>query len=130
MVALGDGFPSSSGHMGSTNGALMTGSELATAVKERARIRVIVSDNGNYGTIRLHQEMYYPGRGSAHTDLVNPDFAAYAQSFGAVGLSVDKPEDAEPILAEALEIDGPVVIHVRSSLENITATATIEGLRA
>jgi acetolactate synthase-1/2/3 large subunit len=38
-------------------------------------------DNGQYGTIRMHQARDYPGRPSA-TKLTNPDFASLARSFG------------------------------------------------
>lgn len=109
-------------------GALMTGSELATAVKERAKVRIIISNNSNYGTIRLHQETHYPGRPHA-TDLVNPDFAAWARAFGAVGLTVRTPEEAGPALQEAMAADGPAVIEVVSSLENVDSANTIDGLR-
>ena len=45
---------------------------------------MLVVNNGMYGTIRMHQERHYPGR-VVGTDLVNPDFAAYARAFGAHG---------------------------------------------
>ncbi|MEM8958396.1 MAG: thiamine pyrophosphate-dependent enzyme [Pseudomonadota bacterium] len=60
----------------------MTGAELATAVQHRAGVIVLVINNGQYGTIRMHQERTYPGRVSG-TALVNPDFAALAASCGA-----------------------------------------------
>ena len=106
-------------------GYLMTGNELATAVAENAKVRLIVSNNGAYGTIRLHQERKYPGRNIA-TRLVNPDFAALARAFGAKGLTVREPAEAAPALREALATDGPVLIDVHSSLEHISAYATID----
>jgi len=109
-------------------GFLMTGNELATAVKEKAKVRLIVCNNGCYGTIRLHQEKRRPGRAIA-TDLVNPDFAALARAFGAKGLSVQRPEDCAPALAEALAHDGPALIDVAASLENISAYTTLSKLR-
>jgi acetolactate synthase-1/2/3 large subunit len=109
-------------------GALMTGSELATAVKEKAKIRIVISNNNHYGTIRFHQETHFPGRTHA-TDLVNPDFAAWAQSFGAAGFTVRTPEEAGPVLKEALAVDGPAVINVITSLENVDSANTIGGLR-
>ena len=41
-------------------------------------IIVLLVNNGMYGTIRMHQERHFPGRVTG-TDLVNPDFAAFAQ---------------------------------------------------
>ncbi|MBM3489184.1 MAG: hypothetical protein FJX68_01860 [Alphaproteobacteria bacterium] len=110
-------------------GMLMTGYELATAVKERARLILVVANNRDYATIRFHQEVRYPGRPYA-TELTNPDFAALARAFGAKGLSVDSPSEAEPVLREALAHDGPVVIDVATSLELITANTSISSLRA
>ena len=70
----------------------MTGQELATAVQYDAPIVVLIVNNGMFGTIRMHQERHYPGRVSG-TDLVNPDFAALAQAFGAHGAVVERTED-------------------------------------
>lgn len=110
-------------------GALMTGSELATAVKEKAKVRIVISNNSNYGTIRFHQETHFPGRTHA-TDLVNPDFAAWARAFGAAGFTVRKAEEAGPVLKEALAADGPAVIDVLTSLENVDSANTIKALRS
>ena len=65
---------------------LMNGQELATAVQYDAAIIVLVFDNGMYGTIRMHQEREYPGH-VIGTNLRNPDFAALARSYGALGFS-------------------------------------------
>ena len=59
---------------------LMTGQDFATAVQYELPVIVLISDNGLYGTIRMHQEREYPGRVIA-TQLRNPDFVAYAQGF-------------------------------------------------
>ncbi len=64
---------------------LMTGQEMATAAMLNLDITFIVINNGTLGTIRKHQERDFPGRVMA-TDLLNPDFARYAESFGAMGL--------------------------------------------
>jgi acetolactate synthase-1/2/3 large subunit len=110
-------------------GFLMTGTELATAVQRRSRLVIIVADNNSYGTIRQHQERSYPGRVIA-TDLANPDFAALAWAFGATGLSVRCVEEIEPALQIAVDCTGPVVIHVRTSLEWISAYQHLAGLGA
>ncbi len=71
---------------------LMTGQEMATAAMLELNITVIIVNNGVLGTIRRHQEHKFPGRVIA-TDLLNPDFAAYAQSFGAGGYTVRTLEE-------------------------------------
>ncbi len=109
-------------------GALMTGSELATAVAKGAKPKIIVSANGSYGTIRLHQERDHPGRVSG-TDLANPCFASWGRSFGALGIRVESPEEVADACAELLAHDGPAVMHVQASLEAIAATTTITKLR-
>ena len=43
-------------------GILMTGQELATAIQYGGKLRIVLSDNGTYGTIRTHQERHYPER--------------------------------------------------------------------
>ncbi|GAB1515343.1 thiamine pyrophosphate-dependent enzyme [Actinophytocola sp. KF-1] len=71
---------------------LMTGQELATAVRYGLTPLVVVVNNNSYGTIRDHQRRRFPGR-EYGTDLVNPDFAAFARSFGAAGERVRTPEE-------------------------------------
>ena len=109
-------------------GMLMTGGELATAVQAGAALKLIVSNNRSYGTIRLHQERDYPRRISG-TDLANPDFAAWAQSFGAEGIAIARDEEIEDAVARTLATSGSVVLEVRSSLEAISAYTTLEKLR-
>jgi acetolactate synthase I/II/III large subunit len=108
---------------------LMTGQELATAVQEELAIVVLVVNNGMYGTIRMHQERNYPGR-VVGTDLVNPDFAAYARAFGAHGALVERTEDFEAALGEALGSGGPAVLELRVDPEAITPRQTISELRS
>ena len=51
-------------------GALMTYSELATAIMKNIKnLCIIISNNNSYGTIRFHQETHYPGQPYA-MDLV------------------------------------------------------------
>lgn len=65
----------------------MTMQEFGLAMERGCRIAVLVCDNGAYGTIRMHQERRYPDR-PVGTSLVNPDFAAMAQAFGAMSATV------------------------------------------
>ena len=110
-------------------GFLMTGNELATAVQYGARVRLFVANNRSYGTIRLHQEKLFPGR-VAGTDLINPDFAALAEAFGARGLRLDTARDTSAVVREALEHDGPVVVDVRTSLQHLSTFSTLTSLAA
>ena len=60
--------------------------------KYNAAVIVLVVDNEMYGTIRMHQERTYPGRISG-TNMLNPNFALLAQSYGGFGETVTKTED-------------------------------------
>lgn len=107
-------------------GFLMNGSELITAVAGGLRLVVIVADNRSYGTIRAHQQRVYPGRTIA-TDLVNPDFVLLAQAYGALGIAVKDEAEVLPALRRAFAHDGPTVIHVRTSLEWLSAYRRLDG---
>jgi len=106
---------------------MMNGQELATAIRHRARLLVLVVDNGAYGTIRMHQERDYPRRISG-TDLANPDFAALARAYGAWAETVDRTEEFAPALDRALAQDGVRLLHLRTDIEHITNSTTITKL--
>ncbi|GGD86384.1 thiamine pyrophosphate protein [Tsuneonella deserti] len=79
---------------------MMASTELATIVRHRVPVIVVVVNNGAYGTIRMHQERRYPGH-VVGTELVNPDFAALAQSYGIAGWRVEQTEDFTPAFEAA-----------------------------
>jgi acetolactate synthase-1/2/3 large subunit len=110
-------------------GALMTGSELATAVAQKAKIRVIVANNQHYGTIRYHQELHFPTRDHYATNLVNPDFAKYGESFGLKCFTIEKVEDIISTIKNAMKVDGPSLIEFKMSLELNTSTTTLTELQ-
>ena len=89
---------------------LMNGQEFATAAQYGAQIIVVVVDNAQYGTIRMHQERDYPGR-VVGTQLVNPDFAVYARAFGGHGERVERTEEFAPAFERALASGKPAIIH-------------------
>ena len=78
----------------------------------------IVVDNGQYGTIRMHQARDFPGRQSG-TALVNPDFAAFARSFGCHGETVDRTEDFPAALVRARVSGAPALIAVKTDPREI-----------
>jgi acetolactate synthase-1/2/3 large subunit len=93
-------------------GFAMTMAEMETAVRERARVIVVVFDNERYGTIRMHQDRRGSGEPVA-TDLGPVDFAAIARACGARGATVDADGQLEPAIRQALGADRPTVIHVK-----------------
>jgi acetolactate synthase I/II/III large subunit len=108
---------------------LMAGQELATAVQYDLPVVTIVVDNGMLGTIRMHQERLFPGR-VVGTDLVNPDFAAYARSFGAYGETVDQTADFPAALDRALAAGTPAVLALRIDPDAINPRTTLSAIRA
>ncbi len=108
---------------------LMSGHELAAAVQEKAPIVVLVVNNGMYGTIRMHQERLFPGRVVA-TDLVNPDFVAWARAFGAHGDLVLRSDDFPEAFERALSEPRPSLLELRVDPEAITPRQTLSEIRA
>ena len=108
---------------------LMSGQELATAVQYNAPVVFIVVNNGMYGTIRMHQEKHYPGRVMG-TDLVNPHFAAFARSFGAVGEIVEETAQFGPAFERSVASGKPALIEVRIDPQAITPSTTLDAIRA
>jgi acetolactate synthase-1/2/3 large subunit len=106
---------------------LMTSQELATVKRHALSIVFIVFNNGMYGTIRMHQEVNYPGR-PIGTDLCNPDFVLYAQSFGLHAERVERSGDFAPALQRALAA-GSALIELAIEPEILTPRATLSELR-
>lgn len=108
----------------------MTGTELATAVAHGLKIRILILNNGMLGTIRMHQERHYPGR-VAGTDLMagNPDFTAFAKSYGAYGERVTRTEEFAPAFARADAHDGPAVLEIMIDPEALTPAQSLSQIR-
>jgi acetolactate synthase I/II/III large subunit len=108
---------------------LMSGQELAAAAQEKLPFVVLVVNNGMYGTIRMHQERLFPGR-VAGTELVNPDFVAWAHAFGGYGELVVRSEDFPAALERALGEGRPALLELRVDPEAITPRQTLSEIRA
>ncbi|MEQ1648854.1 MAG: thiamine pyrophosphate-binding protein [Hyphomicrobiaceae bacterium] len=108
---------------------MMTCQELATCMQYNLNVVTVLVNNGMYGTIRMHQEREYPVR-VVGTQLTNPDFAAFARSFGAHGETVLKTADFKPALERALASGKPAIIEVKTDQEAISVRQTISAIRA
>jgi len=91
---------------------LMNGQELATAVQYQTNPIFLVVNNNSYGTIRMHQEREFPNRVSG-TSLVNPNFAAFAQSFGVDGVVIEQTSDFFPAFDKAMVSKTPMLLELR-----------------
>ncbi|MEM9240572.1 MAG: thiamine pyrophosphate-binding protein [Pseudomonadota bacterium] len=103
----------------------MTCQEFGTACEFGTNIVVIICDNGMYGTIRMHQERAYPGR-PIGTGLRNPDFAAWAESYGAFGVRVTSDEAFPNALAAARASGKPAIVHVLTDPRAISPKLRLE----
>ena len=109
-------------------GALMTGQEIATAVHHGIDPVILVVNNSMYGTIRMHQEREYPDR-VIGTDLTNPDFVAWARSFGAFAARVERTDDFPGAFDAASSAGRAAVVELRIDPELITTRATLAQIR-
>jgi len=94
----------------------MTAQELVTATAERIPIKVAILNNAYLGMVRQWQELFYEERYSEvylSPDL--PDYKMWAEAMGCVGLRVESPEEVQPAIDKANDIDDrPVVIDFRT----------------
>ena len=71
-------------------------------------VKTVVFNNGSLGFIELEQKA--TGFLDTGTELKNPNFAAMAEAVGVRGIRLERPEDVETGVAEALNHDGPVLV--------------------
>jgi acetolactate synthase-1/2/3 large subunit len=120
---LGSGFPTSLGVKAAHpdkavvaicgDGGFMFGMpELATAVQYGLGVITLVFNNDSYGNVRRDQLTGFGGR-VIGADLVNPDFAALARTFGASGACVSDPAAFRVALETALKDGRPWVIEIK-----------------
>ena len=97
----------------------MTAQELVTSTVENVPIKVALLNNSYLGMVRQWQDMFYEERFSEVflSDDV-PNYKAWAESMGCVGIRVDSPEEVPEAIAKANEIeDRSVVIDFRTAPE-------------
>ena len=91
-------------------GFMFNASELSTAVKYGINLVTVVFRNDSYGNVARDLDEFF--HGTYETDLHNPDFVKFAESFGAVGMRAEDPMELESLIPLALERNAPVVIDV------------------
>ncbi len=94
----------------------MTAQELVTASAERIPVKVAILNNAYLGMVRQWQEMFYGERYSEvylSPDL--PDYVKWAEAMGCIAFRVESPEEIQPTIDKANEIDDrPVVVEFRT----------------
>ena len=94
----------------------MTMNELCTAVQYELPVKVCIINNGYMGMVRQWQELFY-GKRYSKSSLKNPNFAAVAEAFGAVGITVDKKSEVKTAIAKMLAEKRPCVVDFRVERE-------------
>jgi acetolactate synthase-1/2/3 large subunit len=79
--------------------------------QESPNVLLLVMNDRGYGVIRNIQDNQYGGR-RCFVDMVTPDFATLAGSFGIPYRVIRSLADADSILAEALKTSGPCLVEV------------------
>jgi acetolactate synthase-1/2/3 large subunit len=128
---LGAGFPTALGvkvampdrpvvSLNGDGGFLFGGAELATAMQYGINLITIVFNNSAYGNVLRDQHRLFEGRDSG-SRLRNPDFLAYARSFGVHGWRVNNAAGLRDALAEAVKANTPTLIEVMTDITQETA---------
>ena len=123
---LGYGFPTALGvkvanpdrpviSVAGDGGFLFGGSDLATAKQFGINLVTVVVNNASYGNVLRDQQRLYEGRHSGSV-LTNPDFQAYAKSFGVPSWRVETADGLRGALKEAMASDTPTLIEVMSDI--------------
>jgi acetolactate synthase-1/2/3 large subunit len=92
-------------------GFMFAAQELATAVQYGIGVVTVLFNNNSYGNVRRDQQTAFGGR-LIGSELVNPDFIRFAESFGVEAHRVATPEALRPVLERALAANRPVLIEV------------------
>lgn len=91
-------------------GFLFSAMELETAVREKLHFVHFVWCDGAYNMVEEQQQMKY-GRTSA-VRFGAVDIVKYAESFGAHGFLIQQPDELIPVLQQAMQLDGPVLVQI------------------
>ena len=100
--------------LGGDGGFMYQATEMATAVKYRLNLVNIVFNNHSYGNVQRAQQEQFGGN-VIGSDLSNPDFVRFAESFGATGFRVETTEQLRKALQAAFKETGPVLIEMPSA---------------
>lgn len=99
--------------------------DVLTLVQHQLPVKVIIFNNGALGFVEM--EMHVAGMLDYATSLVNPNFAALAESVGIKGIKVDSAETLSTDLYMALAHDGPVIMDVNVHRNELIVPPSIEA---
>lgn len=92
-------------------GFMFTANEMATAAQYNIPLVTVLFNNNKFQNVQRQQKEWFGGRLIA-SDLTNPDFVKYAESFGIHGERVTTPQALQAAIKAALERRAPALIEV------------------
>jgi pyruvate dehydrogenase (quinone) len=109
--------------MSGDGGLAMLMGELLTLRQHDLPVKLVVFKNDSLAFVEL--EMRANGFLDFATHLHNPDFTKIAEGAGILGLRAETPDQVEPMIAQALKHDGPALVEVLVSREELSMPPTI-----
>jgi pyruvate dehydrogenase (quinone) len=109
--------------MSGDGGFAMLMGDLLTLGQQQLPLKIIVFKNDALAFVEL--EMKSAGILDFGTDLRNPDFRKIAEAAGLLGLRAETPDEVEPMLAQALNHNGPALVEVLVSRQELSMPPTI-----
>ena len=104
-------------------GLAMLMGDLLSLRQLKTPVKIVVFKNDSLAFVEL--EMKAAGIVDFGTDLENPDFAKMAEAAGVLGLTVGSADEVRPMIAEALRHDGPALVQVPVSRQELSMPPTI-----
>jgi len=109
--------------MSGDGGFAMLMGDLLTLRQHKLPVKLIVFKNDSLAFVEL--EMKANGILDYGTNLINPDFTKIAEGAGLLGLRAETPDQVEPMIAQALEHEGPALVEVLVSRQELSMPPTI-----
>ena len=109
-------------------GLAMLLGDILTLKQLNLPVKLVVFNNSTLGFVEL--EMKAAGLIDYGTNLVNPNFAKLAESADILGVRVERPEDLRPALERAIAYDGPALVEVIVSRQELSMPPTISAEQA
>lgn len=107
---------------------MMTMQDLETAVRENIAVKIFIVNDNAYRVLAFRQKVQFGGRvyGSEHA---NPDFVKLAECFGAKAWRLERPEDVDAGVEEALACPGPAIVEIVADPNDVPPTNLDAALR-
>jgi pyruvate dehydrogenase (quinone) len=109
--------------MSGDGGFAMLLGDVLTLRQHKLPVKLIVFKNDSLAFVEL--EMKASGILDYGTNLVNPDFTKIAEGAGLLGLRAETPDQVEATIAQALKYDGPALVEVLVSRQELSMPPTI-----